>query len=67
MFWDSSALVPTIIPAPQSPTLTALLRDDAERALWWGTPVECQSTLHRQRREAGLPASPSVTCPTSGW
>lgn len=57
MFWDSSALVPTIVPAPQSTMLTALLRTDPDRALWWGTPVECQSALYRQHREAGLRAA----------
>jgi predicted nucleic acid-binding protein len=30
------------------------LRSDAERALWWGTVVECLSALHRQRREGRL-------------
>lgn len=55
MFWDSSALVPTILPAPQSAALVALLRSDAERVLWWGAPVECQSALYRRHREAPLP------------
>jgi hypothetical protein len=30
------------------------LRSDVERALWWGTVVECLSALHRQRREGRL-------------
>jgi predicted nucleic acid-binding protein len=57
MFWDSSALVPTILPAPQSPVMVGLLRSDAERALWWGSPVECQSALYRRHRGAPLPAA----------
>jgi hypothetical protein len=57
MFWDSSALVPTILPAPQSSVMIALLRSDAERALWWGSPLECQSALYRRHREARLSAA----------
>ena len=30
------------------------MRSDAERALWWGSIVECLSALHRQRREGRL-------------
>ena len=56
MFWDSSALVPTILPAPQSATLAALLRSDIATALWWGSPVECQSALYRRHRSAPLPS-----------
>lgn len=56
MFWDSSALVPSILPAPQSSTLVALLRNDPDRTLWWGSPVECQSALYRRHRDATLPA-----------
>lgn len=55
MFWDSSALVPTLVPAPQSPALVALLRSDGEAAFWWASPVECQSALYRQHREGRLP------------
>src|SRR5712691_4437716 len=58
MFWDSSALVPTILSTSQSPALVALFRSDVERALWWGSPVECQSALYRRHREVRLPARP---------
>jgi len=54
VFWDSSALVATILPAPQSSALVPLLRSDTSRAVWWGSPVECQSALYRRRREHRL-------------
>lgn len=56
MFWDSSALVPTILPAKTSSALVALARSDTRRTLWWGSPVECQSALFRRHREASMPA-----------
>ena len=56
MFWDSSALVPLLVAAPQSPVLTALLAADQEPVIWWATPVECQSALRRRHREAPWPA-----------
>lgn len=57
MFWDSSALVPVLVPEARSATITALLRSDPEPVLWWASPVECQSALYRQHREDALPAA----------
>lgn len=57
MFWDSSALVPLLLPDVRSAELSTLLRSDAEPALWWASPVECQSALYRRHREGGLPAT----------
>lgn len=54
MFWDSSAVVPLLIVERRSAAIAALLRDDEEPAIWWGSPVECQSALHRRRREQSL-------------
>lgn len=51
MFWDSSALVPTLVPEARSVATASLLRSDREVILWWVSPVECQSALHRQHRE----------------
>jgi predicted nucleic acid-binding protein len=50
MFWDSSALVPVLVPEARSRTLTDLVKDDRQLALWWGTIVECHSALQRRRR-----------------
>ena len=54
MFWDSSALVPLLLPEDRSDTLTALLMADKEPTIWWATPLECQSALQRRHRESPL-------------
>jgi len=54
MFWDSSALVPLLVSEGRSSELVALLRSDPDPAIWWATPVECQSALQRRRRENTL-------------
>lgn len=51
MFWDSSAVVPLLVAEDRSAEMAALLRSDRSPALWWGSPVECESALHRRRRE----------------
>ena len=51
MFWDSSALVPVLVAEARSVEMIAILRKDAAPAMWWATPVECQSALQRRRRE----------------
>jgi hypothetical protein len=55
MFWDSSALVPLLFPEELSSHLTALIAEDKEVTVWWATPLECQSAMHRRHREAPLP------------
>lgn len=57
MFWDSSAVVPCLVAEARSAGLLSLLRSDPEMALWWASPVECQSALYRRHREGGLPAA----------
>jgi uncharacterized protein len=54
MFWDSSALVPLLLPEASSPALTKHLRTDPAPAFWWASPVECRSALHRRHREGLL-------------
>ena len=55
MFWDSSALVPLLFPEDHSAALTALVVGDREITIWWATPLECQSAMHRRHRESALP------------
>jgi len=57
MFWDSSALVPVLLSEARSAEAIALLRADRAPAIWWGSPVECQSALQRRRREGTLGTS----------
>ena len=51
MFWDSSALVPLLVPEAASEALTQLLAGDPEPMIWWATPLECQSAVQRRHRE----------------
>ena len=55
MFWDTSAIIPVLLPEPRSALLTEALAADREVTLWWGTPVECLSAIYRRHREAALP------------
>ncbi len=52
MFWDTSAIVPLLVDEAQSAALTGHLEVDREPAIWWTTPVECQSAIQRRHREA---------------
>jgi predicted nucleic acid-binding protein len=54
MFWDSSAVIPLLVAEARSARMVALLGSDRAPALWWAGPVECQSALHRRRREEVL-------------
>jgi hypothetical protein len=53
-FWDASAVVPLLIAQPMSERARALLAEDPEVVIWWGTAVECASAFARLRREEGL-------------
>lgn len=53
-FWDSSAMLPLLVPEARSDRLIELLRDDPATAVWWATPVECASALARLERERRL-------------
>jgi predicted nucleic acid-binding protein len=49
-FWDTSALVPLLVPVERSDRMAALVREDPGTAVWWITPVECASALARLAR-----------------
>lgn len=72
-FWDSSAVVPLLIPEASSEMLTALMREDPAAAIWWSTPVECASAVARCEREGRLSredaavASRLLTTAVAGW
>jgi predicted nucleic acid-binding protein len=46
--------VPLIMAESQSATLATLVAEDKEATIWWGTPLECHSALHRRHRERPL-------------
>jgi predicted nucleic acid-binding protein len=56
MFWDTSAIIPVLLPEPRSAALTETLAADREVTVWWGTPVECLSALYRRHRDSPVPA-----------
>lgn len=53
-FWDTSGLVPLLLEQAATAEVGALLSEDPEIAVWWGTPVECASAAARLRREERL-------------
>jgi uncharacterized protein len=55
MFWDSSAVVPIVLPEARSAELTSILAADPEPAVWWSTLVECHSACYRRHRRAPIP------------
>ena len=46
-FWDSSSVMPPIFEETASVTITDLLREDAEVAVWWGTWAEVSVAISR--------------------
>ncbi len=55
MFWDSSALIPLILPESRSVALAERLRAEKTLTVWWGTPVECLSAVYRRHRDTPIP------------
>lgn len=72
-FWDSSALVPLLLPEPTTPHLMAVMRADPAAAVWWATPVECASAIARLTRDERLSredaamATGLLTTAQRGW
>lgn len=54
-FWDASAVVPLCLRQSASDRMRAVLEEDPDMAVWWGTPVECHSAFARLMREGGIP------------
>ncbi len=52
LFWDSSAVVPTIVTEPHSREARALLRSDNRVTVWWATWVECLAAIAQGERAA---------------
>lgn len=49
-FWDSSAVVPLLVPETMSRSLQRLYEADAEMFAWWATEIECTSAIARRQR-----------------
>ena len=54
IFWDSSAVVALLVTEGDSAMRQAQLAADSTLAVWWATPVECESALQRRQREGAL-------------
>lgn len=54
IFWDSSALVALLVDEAGSEPRRQQLVADPELAVWWGTPVECESAIQRRLREGAI-------------
>lgn len=72
-FWDTSALIPLLVPEEQTAAVLQLMHDDEAAAVWWATPVECASALARLERDGRLSdedlatASKRLTTAVTRW
>lgn len=55
-FWDSSAIVPLLLGERMTAVVREILSGDRQVHVWWGTEIECVSTITRLERE-GIDAS----------
>ena len=53
-YWDSSALVPLLIPETQTHLCRRLLEQDPDMLVWMFSPTEILSAIHRKSRLEGL-------------
>lgn len=53
-FWDSSALLPLILPETQSSQALKLVKSDPDLLVWTLTTVECCSAIYRKHREGKI-------------
>lgn len=49
-FWDTSAIVPLLVPESRTAQAQALATADPDMLVWWATQVECSSALSRLER-----------------
>lgn len=59
-FWDSSAIIPLCVKEPLTDLMLALAREDADLVVWWGSSIECCSSLARLRRDGVITCNQSV-------
>ncbi len=53
-FWDTSTLLPLCLQEPQTGKVQALVQQDGDLVVWWGSLIEGYSALARLRREQVL-------------
>ena len=53
-FWDSSAVIPLLVPETTSRSLQRLYDADPVMFAWWATEIECTSAIARRQRVGHL-------------
>lgn len=53
-FWDSSAIVPLVVPQAHTAAAERLLKEDPDIVVWWASQAECTSALTRLAREGPM-------------
>lgn len=53
-FWDSSAIIPLLVGEATTEAMLATAEEDPVMLVWWGTQVECVSTIARLERQGDL-------------
>ena len=54
-FWDSSAVIPLLVPEMISGSVQKLFHGDPVIVAWWATEIECTSAIARRQRLGQLP------------
>src|SRR5437773_7755460 len=49
-FWDSSAVIPLLVPEVMTGPMQKLFDGDPIIVAWWATEIECTSAIARQHR-----------------
>ena len=49
-FWDSSAVVPLLVPEVMSGSMQRLYESDPVMVAWWASEIECTSAIARRER-----------------
>lgn len=55
-FWDTSAWVPLLLNEPATAKVEAILEEDPDPIVWWGTAIECTSALTAAARDGRVTA-----------
>jgi uncharacterized protein len=72
-FWDSSAIVPLLVPEAMSRSAQRLYDRDPVMFAWWATEIECTSAIARRQRLGQLredlvtEAFARLTALRAGW
>lgn len=56
-FWDSSAVVPLLVGERMTAVVRDILSGERQMHVWWGTEIECVSTIARLEREGIDPST----------